>query len=210
MDILHGLLLLTVVHTLAAASPGPDFVFVSQQTLANGKRTGLLCSLGIALGLSVHIAYSALGMAAVVVHSSELLVWIKVLGGCYLIFLGIKGLRARASAGGLVELRSKKSPDSAVKTIAAGFLCNALNPKAPIYFLTLFTLVLSPDMPLFQVAIFGLWIMMIQLLWFSFVVFVLSIPAVNRRFQRAGHWVDRILGDAMVLLGIKVLVGKVS
>lgn len=96
-----------------------------------------------------------------------------------------------------------------MKTIAAGFLCNALNPKTPIYFLSLFTLVLSPDMPLFQVAIFGLWIMMIQLLWFSFVVFVLSIPAVNRRFQRAGHWVDRILGGAMVLLGIKVLVGKV-
>jgi threonine efflux protein len=73
VDILHGLVVLTVVHTLAAASPGPDFVFVSQQTLANGKRTGLLCSLGIALGLSVHIAYSAFGLAAVVSHSSELL-----------------------------------------------------------------------------------------------------------------------------------------
>lgn len=209
MDILHGLLILTVVHTLAAASPGPDFVFVSQQTLANGKRTGLLCSLGIALGLSVHIAYSALGLATVVAHSSELLSWIKILGGCYLIFLGFKGLKARASAGGIVEL-GKKAPESALKTIGAGFLCNALNPKAPVYFLSLFTLVLSPDMPLYQVAIFGLWIMLIQLIWFSFVVFVLSIPAVNRRFQRAGHWVDRILGGAMVLLGIKLLVGKVS
>ena len=55
VDIVHGLLVLTVVHTLVAASPGPDFVFVSQQTLMHGKRTGLLCSLGIALGLSVHI-----------------------------------------------------------------------------------------------------------------------------------------------------------
>lgn len=209
MDILHGLLILTVVHTLAAASPGPDFVFVSQQTLAYGKRTGLLCSLGIALGLSVHIAYSALGLATVVAHSSELLVWIKVLGGCYLIFLGVKGLRARASAGGIVDL-GKNSPQSAVRTIGAGFLCNALNPKAPIYFLSLFTLVLSPNMPLHQVAIFGLWIMLIQLGWFSFVVFVLSIPAINRRFQRAGHWIDRILGGAMVLLGIRVLLGKVS
>lgn len=209
MDIVHGLLVLTVVHTLAAASPGPDFVFVSQQTLANGKRTGLLCSLGIALGLSVHIAYSAFGLAAIVAHSSELLWWVKILGGSYLIYLGSKGLRARASAGH--ELRGvRSSSGSSLKTIGAGFLCNALNPKAPIYFLSLFTLVLAPDMPLYQIAIFGLWIMFIQLCWFSFVVMVLSIPSINSRFQKAGHWIDRLLGGAMVLLGIKVLLSRTS
>lgn len=209
MDIIHGLLVLTVVHTLAAASPGPDFVFVSQQTLTNGKRTGLLCSLGIALGLSVHIAYSAFGLAAVVSHSSELLWWVKILGGSYLIYLGSKGLRAKASAGQIVE-GVKRLPGSSLKIIGAGFLCNVLNPKAPIYFLSLFTLVLSPDMPLYQIAIFGLWIMLVQLCWFSLVVFVLSIPSVNNRFQRAGHWIDRLLGGAMILLGIKVLISKTS
>lgn len=207
MDIIHGLLVLTVVHTLAAASPGPDFVFVSQQTLANGKRTGLLCSLGIALGLSVHIAYSAFGLAAIVAHSSDLLCWVKILGGSYLIFLGMKGLRAKASAGQRVE-GIERPVQSPLKTIGAGFLCNALNPKAPIYFLSLFTLVLAPDMPLYQIAIFGFWIMLIQLCWFSFVVLILSIPSVNNRFQRAGHWIDRLLGGAMILLGIKVLMSK--
>jgi len=209
VDILHGLLVLTVVHTLAAASPGPDFVFVTQQTLANGKRTGLLCSLGISLGLSVHIAYSAFGLATVVAHSSELLGWIKILGGSYLIYLGVKGLRAKALAGQIVQ-GVERPPESSLKTVGAGFLCNALNPKAPIYFLSLFTLVLSPDMPLYQIGIFGSWIMLIQLCWFSFVVLVLSIPSVNSRFQRAGHWIDRLLGGAMILLGIKVLMGRSS
>jgi len=209
MDIIHGLLVLTVVHTLAAASPGPDFVFVSQQTLLGGRRIGLLCSLGISLGLSVHIAYSAFGLAAIVAHSSELLWWVKILGGSYLIFLGAKGLRAKASAGPR-SLRVKRSPGSPLKIIGAGFLCNALNPKAPIYFLSLFTLVLSPNMPLYQIGIFGVWIMLIQLCWFSFVVMVLSIPSVNSRFQKAGHWIDRLLGGAMVLLGIKVLMSKTS
>ncbi len=104
----------------------------------------------------------------------------------------------------------KRPSESPLKTIGAGFLCNALNPKAPIYFLSLFTLVLSPDMPLYQITIFGLWIMFIQLCWFSFVVLVLSIPSVNRRFQRAGHWIDRVLGGAMILLGIKVLMSRTS
>jgi RhtB (resistance to homoserine/threonine) family protein len=209
MDIVHGLVVLTVVHTLAAASPGPDFVFVSQQTLAGGRRTGLLCSLGIALGLSVHIGYSAFGLATLIAHSADLLWWVKILGGSYLIYLGLRGLRAKALAGSRVPV-VQGAPRSALRTVGAGFLCNALNPKAPIYFLSLFTLVLSPDMPLFQLAIFGLWIMFIQLAWFSFVVLVLSIPSINSRFQRAGHWIDRVLGGAMVLLGIKVLLSKTN
>lgn len=209
MDIVHGLVVLTVVHTLAAASPGPDFVFVSQQTLAGGRRTGLLCSLGIALGLSVHIGYSAFGLATLIAHSADLLWWVKLLGGSYLIYLGLRGLKAKALAGRRVPV-VQGAPRSALRTVGAGFLCNALNPKAPIYFLSLFTLVLSPDMPLFQLAIFGLWIMFIQLAWFSFVVLVLSIPSINSRFQRAGHWIDRVLGGAMVLLGIKVLLSKTS
>ena len=61
MDLLSGLLLITSIHVLAAASPGPDFVLVSQQTLANGKKSGFMCSIGIALGLSIHIIYSAFG-----------------------------------------------------------------------------------------------------------------------------------------------------
>lgn len=50
--------------------------------------------------------------------------------------------------------------------------------------------------------------MLIQLAWFSFVVLVLSIPSINTRFQRAGHWIDRVLGGAMILLGVKVLLSK--
>ncbi len=93
MDLYQGLLLITSIHLLAAATPGPDFVLVSQQTLSNGKRGGLLCSLGIALGLSIHILYSSLGLAAIIANSSSALWAIKLLGGGYLIYLGIGGLR---------------------------------------------------------------------------------------------------------------------
>ena len=95
MDLLPGLLLITSIHLLAAASPGPDFILVSQQTLSNGKTAGLMCSIGIALGLSIHIIYSALGLAAVIANSESALWAIKILGGCYLLYLGFSGLRAK-------------------------------------------------------------------------------------------------------------------
>ena len=208
MDLFQGLVLISAVHFLAAASPGPDFVLVSQQTLSNGKKAGFMCSIGIALGLSIHILYSSLGLATVIANSATALWVIKILGGGYLIYLGIRGLRSKA--GSVNQLKdSSVSNHSVARNILIGFLCNALNPKAPVYFISLFTVVLSPDMPMYQIAVYGVWMMMIQLAWFSTVVTLLSNPSINSQFKQFGHWIDRILGGAMIMLGLKVIVSKV-
>ncbi|MBT5387898.1 MAG: LysE family transporter [Porticoccaceae bacterium] len=204
MDLTQGLLLITSVHLLAAASPGPDFVLVSQQTLSNGRRAGQLSSAGIALGLSVHILYSSLGLAAVIANSSSALWGIKLLGGGYLVYLGITGLRARASTNIQGQLEPTQA-NSSLKILGMGFLCNALNPKAPIYFVSLFTIVLSQDTPAQHLLIYGLWMMVLQLAWFSFLTLLLSKPQVTSKFHRMGHWIDRVTGGAMLILGLKVL-----
>ena len=240
MEFWHGFLLITSVHLLAAASPGPDFVLVSQQTLAKGRRTGLICSVGITLGLSIHIIYSVLGLATVIAHSQPLLTSIKWLGGSYLIYLGWQGIQAKpnkpldsANAADAIDSvanisqdalakhtalsnkaiptkkHSTKKPSTNTESTAAilrrGFFCNVFNPKAPVYFVAIFTLVLSPDIPLWQLAIYGVWMMVLQLAWFSTVVMLLSIPAINRRFQRFEHWIDRVLGTAMIVLGLNLI-----
>lgn len=247
MEFWHGFLLITSVHLLAAASPGPDFVLVSQQTLAKGRRTGLICSLGITLGLAVHIIYSVLGLATVIAHSQPLLTTIKWLGGGYLIYLGWQGIQAKPkkpaelNTAHLLEKthalekadpqvgssahvsqdaltsqtipsgkettieKSSSNSESTFATLRRGFLCNVFNPKAPVYFVAIFTLVLSPDIPLWQLAIYGVWMMVLQMAWFSTVVMLLSIPAVHRRFQRFEHWIDRVLGTAMIVLGLNLI-----
>jgi RhtB (resistance to homoserine/threonine) family protein len=211
MELLQGLLLISSIHLLAAASPGPDFVLVSQQTLSHGKKAGFMCSIGIALGLSIHIIYSALGLAAIIANSSATLWVIKILGGSYLLYLGYQGLRAKAATEITKQVKSETSlKRSSLKNVGVGFLCNALNPKAPIYFVALFTVVLSPDLPLLHLVIYGLWMMLIQLAWFSSVVVLLSRPKINAKFQRLGHWIDRILGGAMILIGLKILTSKVN
>ena len=208
MELLQGLILISSIHLLAAASPGPDFVLVSQQTLNNGKKAGLMCSIGIALGLSVHIIYSAFGLAAVIANSANMLWFIKIAAAAYLIYLGVKGLKAKPKSQ--VETANIAKSYSAKKSIAVGFLCNVLNPKAPIYFVSLFTVVLSPNMPLYEIAIYGVWMMVIQFFWFVLVVVVLSRPAINNRFKLSGHWIDRVLGGAMIALGIKVLTTRLN
>lgn len=207
MEFWHGFLLITSVHLLAAASPGPDFVLVSQQTLAKGRRTGLICSFGITLGLAVHIIYSVLGLATVIAHSQPLLTAIKWLGGSYLIYLGWQGIQAKPKKPSNLEnpvssenvvtdvsyvapaetvppltnenlliKRISTNTDSTFAILRRGFFCNVFNPKAPVYFVAIFTLVLSPGIPLWQLAIYGVWMMVLQMAWFSTVVMLLSIP----------------------------------
>lgn len=206
MDFWQGFAVITVVHLLAAASPGPDFAYVTRQSLVHGRRAGLLASAGIALGLSIHIVYSAAGLAAVIAHSVHWMTAIKVVGGAYLLYLGIMGLRARKhSPGATLNTNGRDLPSSATRQVLGGFLCNAFNPKAPIYFLALFTVVLSPGLPLPTLLAYGAWIMLLQWLWFSLVATVFAHRLVRDRLFAVRHWIDRAFGAAMVALGLRVL-----
>nr|WP_269809196.1 LysE family transporter [Enterovibrio nigricans] len=113
-------------------------------------------------------------------------------------------MRSKAAVGDSDDGVAVK-PRSAMKLIGMGFVCNALNPKAPLYFLSVFTLVLSPEMPVSELALLGAWMMFVQLVWFGSVAMVLSKPAVQAKFKKIGHWVDRVLGSVMLAFGIKLL-----
>lgn len=203
MQFWQGFAVITFVHLLAAASPGPDFAFVTRQSLVHGRRAGLLASIGIALGLAVHIGYSAAGLAAVIAHSVRWMFVIKIVGGCYLIYLGVRALWSKA---GTTRVDSTATvADRPWRLIAGGFLCNAFNPKAPIYFLALFTVVLSPELPASWLAIYGVWLMILQWLWFSLVATVFAHRAVRERLLAVRHWIDRVFGVAMIALGLRVL-----
>jgi threonine/homoserine/homoserine lactone efflux protein len=129
---------------------------------------------------------------------------IKLAGGCYLLYLGIRGLRAgaRAAPG---DIPARDLPASPLRQIGGGFLCNAFNPKAPIYFLALFTVVLSPELPLPTLMAYGVWIMVLQWAWFSLVATLFAHHAIRDRLLAARHWIDRAFGAAMVALGLRVL-----
>jgi RhtB (resistance to homoserine/threonine) family protein len=203
MSFWHGFAVITIVHLLAAASPGPDFAFVTRQSLVHGRRAGLLASIGIALGLAIHIVYSAAGLAAVIAHSVEWMMAIKLCGGTYLLYLGIRGLMSKADSTPS-DSPAVDASGSAARLVMGGFLCNAFNPKAPIYFLALFTVVLSPDLPTPTLVVYGLWLMLLQWLWFSLVATVFAHDFIRGKLLALRHWIDRAFGVAMVALGVRV------
>ncbi len=204
MDLMQGLLTLTPIHLLATASPGPEFMLISRQALTHGRRAGLVCLVGTMMGLLIHLGYSAFGFAALIAGSPTALWGIRLLGGSYLVYLGIGALRAgplRADA----KHKQEKLPVSSAAGIRKGFLCDLLNPKAPIYYVSLFSFFFAPDLPGYQVAVYGAWILLIHFSWFCMVVLLLSNPAVNLKFGRMSPWIDRVLGATMMAIGLKIL-----
>lgn len=186
-------------HAVAVASPGPDFALVLRQSLVHGRRTAIWTSLGIGTGISLHVAYSLLGIGFLIRSSATAFTLLRYAGAAYLAWIGFSALTARprdpAGIGGAGEAVGGGRHSA----FAAGFLTNALNPKATLFFLALFPLAVSPTTPKMVQAGYGIWIIGYTAAWFCFVSTVFTNRLIRDRFMRHGHWIDRAMG--VVFLG---------
>lgn len=198
MNLLPEFLTIAVAHALAVASPGPDFAIVLRQSLRHGRATAVWTSLGIGCGLSIHITVSLLGLGLVLRNSAEALMIVKWCGAAYLAWIGIQALRAQPREGDL-DLSATTETPTRRAAWATGFLVNVLNPKAALFFLSLFPLAVSPTTPRIVQVGYGVWMTLTTAAWFSFVAVVFTRAEVRRAFLRHGHWIDRVLG--VVFLG---------
>lgn len=200
-------LTIVVAHALAVASPGPDFALVLRQSLAHGRRTALWSSLGIGCGLSIHIGYCILGLGYFLKNSEVALATVKYLGAAYLAWVGAQALRARARTGDLDLAAGATAPtDGAAWT--TGFLVNVLNPKAALFFISLFPLAVSVTTPKLVQVGYGVWMTLATVAWFSFVSVVFTREDVRRRFLRHGHWIDRALGAVFIGFAVSLVFAK--
>jgi RhtB (resistance to homoserine/threonine) family protein len=192
---------IAVAHALAVMAPGPDFAMVLRQSLAHGRRTGVWTSIGIGSAISLHITYSLLGVGLLLKSSVLAFTLLKYAGAAYLGWAGVQALRSRPRAATGV-LDGSVVPAKAVPTNGAawrtGFLTNALNPKATLFFVALFPLVISPQTPKLIQAGYGLWMALATMAWFSFVSVLLTREKLRQAFLRHTHWIDRALGVVFI------------
>ncbi|MBB1519961.1 LysE family transporter [Aquipseudomonas guryensis] len=197
-------LTVALIHLLAVASPGPDFAIVVRESVAHGRRAGTWTAVGVGTGIFVHVAYSLLGIGLIVSQSIVLFNALKWLAAAYLFYIGIKALRARPAPAGALEVQVDGLARSARSAFMIGFVTNGLNPKATLFFLSLFTVVINPHTPLTVQAGYGVYLAIATGLWFCLVALLFSQARVRSGFARMGHWFDRMMGAVLVGLGIKL------
>jgi RhtB (resistance to homoserine/threonine) family protein len=199
-----------LVHLLAVASPGPDFAVVVRESVAQGRRAGSWTALGVGCGIFVHVAYSLLGIGLIVSQSIVLFNLFKWLAAAYLVYLGWRALRARPMSLEAIDGANAPVARSAWRAFVIGFVTNGLNPKATLFFLSLFTVVISPDTPLLVQAGYGLYLAGATALWFLLVAWLFSRGRVRAGFARLGHWFDRLTGAVLIGLGARLALSEIG
>ncbi|MFG2599001.1 LysE family translocator [Streptomyces sp. NPDC048462] len=204
------------VAAVMVALPGADFTVVVRNALAS-RSAGVATALGVAGGLLVHTALAVAGLAAVLVAVPVLFRTVQLLGGAYVLYLGVSALRSarkgRANATGTTADHpdGKADAEAAVGTRRAlrqGFLTNALNPKAPVLFLSLLPqFVPAGAAPLPRTLLLAAIVVLLALIWF---------PAVALLVDRLGRWLRRPRtaraieggsGAALTVLGAVLVTG---
>jgi threonine/homoserine/homoserine lactone efflux protein len=180
---------------------------VLRQSLAHGRRAAVWSSLGIGCGLAVHIAYCLFGLGYFLKNSAAALATVKYLGAGYLAYVGLQAVRARPRTEDVDLARGGTAPSDR-SAWATGFLVNVLNPKAALFFISLFPLAVSVDTPKLIQCGYGAWMVAATMAWFSFVAVVFTQTPVRRRFLRWGHWIDRALGVVFLAFAASLVVAK--
>ncbi|MCH2155413.1 MAG: LysE family transporter [Opitutales bacterium] len=199
-------ILLASAHLAAVISPGPDLAVVLRQSVRQGRPAAIATSIGIGSGIFCHATFCIVALPWIAGHSGTFYVVLKYAGGTYLFIIGLLALRAKESATFLKSNSVAKTQRKQASAFALGFLTNALNPKALLFFISVFTLIISPDTSLFVRTIYGIYLGVATTGYFALLSTILTIPRARTRFQAHQHWLDQLFGVIMITLAIGVLV----
>ena len=194
---------IAIIHIFAVMSPGPDFAIIVKQSIARGRRAALAASLGIGTGILGHIALCMLGLSMIIAESSFLFNLIKILGGSYLIYIGVMSIVHRSD---MVEIGNKgSSKSSSLESFRLGLLTNVLNPKATLFFLSLYAIIITDETTVYVQALYGIWMAVVTTLWFSFLSIALTNKTILKRIQSISSKVQLGTGLVLIIFAIKLL-----
>jgi threonine/homoserine/homoserine lactone efflux protein len=202
LDLLIAFLAATAVF---AYMPGPGMLYTSAQTLARGRRAGLLAAAGLHLGGYLHVFAAAAGLAALLAAVPTLYLALKLAGALYLIWLGLRLVFARAPAPS--DPPGPGAPEG-TRAFVDSALVEALNPKTAVFFLAFLPQFTMAD------AAWPVWLQLLALgtvvnLMFSSadLLCVAAAAGLRRtlaRSARVQRWLRAVGGTLLVGLGVKL------
>lgn len=214
MSLILTLATLIAVHMLAVVTPGASFLAVSRAALVHGRPMGLALALGSALGALAWAAAALFGLALVLAKSQALYAAMKLLGGLYLLYLCV-GLVRHAGQPLAIATDTDGRPGPTGRRALAlgvvnGFLTLISNPKAIVFFGSIFVTVLPAAPSPLLMALILLVIFLDELLWYVAVVLLLSAPGPRERYLKAKPWLDRTIATLFGVLGLKLVLDAVA
>lgn len=194
---------ITSIILVGIISPGPDFLLITKHSLLFSKKAAIFSALGISMGTMVHTLYSLIGLGFIISESLILFSLIKYLGAIYLVFLAFKSFNSHPQKNS--GHKDIKIQTSSTRAFIIGFLTDITNPKAILFYLSLFTLVIKPTTSISMKMFYGLEVFIFTFIWFSFIVFLLSYHLIANKLQKFQNYLEKFINFAFLVFGLKLI-----
>lgn len=192
------------VFSFAIVAPGADTAMVMRQAMVHGRRAAILTSIGVGTSLMFHVSYTILGLGLVISQSLLAFAVIKWLGAAYLLYIGVMSLRAGQTDLAAAGDSGGGARQSASRAFGLGFLANALNPKPVLFFLSIFSTLVSVTTPAPVKFGYGLVMAACLVAWFVGVSCFMTTPRMRAAFSRTSRWINRASGLVFIAFGLRL------
>ncbi|MDQ3742973.1 MAG: LysE family translocator [Acidobacteriota bacterium] len=170
--------------------PGPNTLYIIARSVNQGRRAGVVSSLGVQVGSLIHIAAAALGLSALLLSSALAFGVVKYAGAVYLIYLGVKTLLTKEKAAQTREVKKARLS----RVFYQGVVVNLLNPKTALFFFAFLPQFIVPARGRVGMQIISLGAILVLLGTLSDMTYALAAGSVgnwwrgNLKFLRAQRY----------------------
>jgi threonine/homoserine/homoserine lactone efflux protein len=203
MDIITWLSLIAIC-VMGAISPGPSLAVILRVSISQSPLHGVVAALAHGLGIGFWAFLTLQGLALLIEQHQTAFSILTLLGGLYLVWLGIKSIRY---AGKSEETKIEAIKSSYWESVRDGLMIALMNPKAALFFLALFSQLINGEMTALIKVQVWMTVVTIDSLWYILVALLLAGGPVLSWLRKNLIWVDRTMGGLLMVIGLKVIIG---
>lgn len=202
------LLSVASIWTVAVVTPGPNFFLTVQTSLGRSRPAALRSVLGIACGTAIWGLCGFFGLNMLFQAAPWLFGTLKLLGGCYLIYLGLKLIRKNFDTppGEMIAIGTPAA--DAAADWRAGLLTNLSNPKTAAFVTSLFAASMPAAAPTWLGLTSVVLMATISIAWYAAVACFFSTPRFTGFYRRSGRWIERFAGLIFIAFGARLVADR--
>lgn len=201
---------LVAICFLGAITPGPSLALVASNAMVRGRSYGVVTGVGHGVGIGLWAVMTAAGIAKIMVDNANAMLVLQILGAC---LIGYIGFRTLTVGDGVLVQKKHLEHDGAqplFRGVSEGFLISLFNPKIALFFLAIFSHIVSSESDRSEIAVMGVTAAIIDALWYVGVALMLTGSEIIGILENRAKVISMISGGFLTLIAIYLLVGVIQ
>ena len=192
-----------LLHLFAVASPGPDFFLIARQSTLYGRDISIWASLGISIGILMHSFLSIAGIYVLLSLYPDFIFYMKIIASLYIASIGVRTLLVNSQIE--ISSLSDQKNITATKSFVMGFFTNALNPKAFLFFIMVFSLISNTNPSNETKILLGVYMAVATFIWFTLISISFSKISKGEFIKKNLPYLEKIIGVILILIALQIL-----